>query len=70
MGKFIGNAGAVVLGVLIFLLLISIMIFIPAIILNYILLSMGIAVSFWVSVGIVSFIFLIALGIKNIWRLD
>ena len=70
MGKFIGNAGAMVLGVLIFLLLISIMIFIPAIILNYILLSMGIAVSFWVSVGIVSFIFLIALGIKNIWRLD
>ena len=66
MGKFIGNAGAMVLGVLIFLLLISIMIFIPAIILNYILLSMGIAVSFWVSVGIVSFIFLIALGIKNI----
>ena len=70
MGKFIGNAGAMVLGVLILALLVSIMIFIPAIILNYILLSMGIAVSFWVSVGIVSFIFLIALGIKNIWRLD
>ena len=66
MGKFIGNAGAMVLGVLILALLVSIMIFIPAIILNYILLSMGIAVSFWVSVGIVSFIFLIALGIKNI----
>ena len=66
MGKFIGNAGAMVLGVLTFLLLISIMIFIPAIILNYILLSMGIAVSFWVSVAIIVFIYLIAVCIKNI----
>ena len=66
MGKFIGNAGAMVLGVLIFLLLISIMIFIPAIILNYILLSMGIAVSFWLSVLIVVFIYIIAVFIKSL----
>ena len=66
MGKFIENAGAMVLGVLTFLLLISIMIFIPAIILNYILLSVGIAVSFWVSVAIIVFIYLIAVCIKNI----
>ena len=66
MGKFIGNAGAMVLEVLIFLLLISIMIFIPAIILNYILLKLGIAVSFWVSVAIIVFIYLMAVCIKNI----
>ena len=66
MGKFIGNAGAMVLGVLILALLVSIMIFIPAIILNYVLIGLGLTVSFWVSVGVVSFIFLIALGIKNI----
>ena len=66
MGKLLENVGSLILGVLIFLLLISIMIFIPAIILNYILLSMGIAVSFWVSVAIVVFIYLIAVCIKNI----
>ena len=66
MGKFVGNAGAMILGVLILVLLVSIMIFIPAIILNYVLMALGLTVSFWVSVGIVSFIFLIVLGIKNI----
>lgn len=66
MGKFIGNAGTMVLGVLILVLLVSIMIFIPAIILNYVFMGLGLTVSFWVSVGIVSFIFLIVLGIKNI----
>ena len=66
MGKFIGNAGAMVLGGLILVLLVSIMIFIPAIILNYVLMGLGLTVSFWVGVGIVSFIFLIVLGIKNI----
>lgn len=66
MSKLLENVGSLILGVLIFLLLISIMIFIPAIILNYILLSMGIAVSFWVSVAIVVFIYLIAVCIKNI----
>ena len=66
MGKLLENVGSLILGVLIFLLLISIMIFIPAIILNYILLSMGIAVSFWVSVAIVVFIYLIAVCIKSI----
>ena len=66
MGKFVGNAGAIILGVLILVLLVSIMIFIPAIILNYVLMGLGLTVSFWVSVGIVSFIFLIVLGIKNI----
>ena len=55
-----------ILGVLILVLLVSIMIFIPAIILNYVLMGLGLTVSFWVSVGIVSFIFLIVLGIKNI----
>ena len=66
MGKFVGNAGAMILGVLILVLLVSIMIFIPATILNYVLMGLGLTVSFWVSVGIVSFIFLIVLGIKNI----
>ena len=66
MGKFVGNTGAMILGVLILVLLVSIMIFIPAIILNYVLMGLGLTVSFWVSVGIVSFIFLIVLGIKNI----
>lgn len=66
MGKLLENVGSLILGALIFLLLISIMIFIPAIILNYILLSMGIAVSFWVSIAIVVFIYLIAVCIKNI----
>ena len=66
MGKFVGNAGAMVLGVLIFLLLLSIMVFIPAVILNYILLKLGIAVSFWVSVAIIVFIYLMAVCIKNI----
>ena len=66
MGKFIGNAGAMVLGVLILALLVSIMIFIPAVILNYILLKLGIAVSFWVSVAIIVFIYLMAVCIKNI----
>ena len=66
MGKFIGNAGTMVLGVLILLLLLSIMVFIPAVILNYILLKLGIAVSFWVSVAIIVFIYLMAVCIKNI----
>ena len=66
MGKFVGNAGAMILGVLILVLLVSIMIFIPATILNYVLMGLGLTVSFWVSVGIVSFIFFIVLGIKNI----
>ena len=66
MGKLLENIGSLILGVLIFLLLISIMILIPAVILNYILLSMGIAVSFWVSVAIIVFIYLMAVCIKNI----
>ena len=66
MGKFVGNAGAMVLGVLILLLLLSMMVFIPAVILNYILLKLGIAVSFWVSVAIIVFIYLMAVCIKNI----
>ena len=66
MGKLLENIGSLILGVLIFLLLISIMIFIPAVILNYILLSLGIAVSFWVSIAIVVFIYLVTVCIKNI----
>lgn len=66
MGKLLENVGSVILGVLIFLLLLSIMIFMPAVLLNYILLKLGIAVSFWVSVAIIIFIYLIAVCIKNI----
>lgn len=66
MNKLLESIGSVILGVLIFLLLVSIMVFIPAVILNYILLKLGIAVSFWVSVAIVVFIYIIAICIKNI----
>ena len=66
MNKFLESIGSLILGVLIFLLLVSIMIFIPAVILNYILLKLGIAVSFWVSVAIIVFIYLMAVCIKNI----
>ena len=66
MNKLLKNIGSAILGVLIFLVLVSIMIFIPAVILNYILLKLGIAVSFWVSVAIIVFIYLMAVCIKNI----
>lgn len=66
MNKLLKNIGSAILGVLIFLVLVSIMIFIPAVILNYILLKLGIAVGFWVSVAIIVFIYLMAVCIKNI----
>ena len=66
MNKLLKNIGSAILGVLIFLVLVSIMIFIPAVILNYILLKLGIAVGFWVSVAIIVFIYLMAICIKNI----
>ena len=66
MGKILGNIGSVILGVLILLLLLSIMVFIPAIVLSYILVSLGIATSFWLSVAIVVFIYIIAICVKNI----
>lgn len=66
MGKFLESIGSVILGVLIFLLLVSIMVFIPAIVLNYILVSLGIAASFWLSVAIVVFIYIIAVFIKSL----
>ena len=66
MNKLLENIGSLILGVLIFLVLVSIMVFIPAIVLSYILVSLGIATSFWLSVAIVVFIYLIAVCIKNI----
>ena len=66
MNKFLESIGSLILGVLIFLVLVSIMVFIPAIVLNYILVSLGIAASFWLGVAIVVFIYLIAVCIKNI----
>lgn len=66
MNKLLESIGSVILGVLIFLLLVSIMVFIPAIVLNYILVSLGIAVSFWLSVAIVVFIYIIAIFVKSI----
>ena len=66
MNKLLESIGSVILGVLIFLLLVSIMVFIPATVLNYILISLGIATSFWLSVAIVVFIYLITVCIKNI----
>ena len=66
MNKLLENIGSLILGVLIFLVLVSIMVFIPAIVLNYILTSLGIAASFWLSVSIVLFIYIIAICVKNI----
>ncbi|WWT40243.1 hypothetical protein [Staphylococcus phage PT1-4] len=66
MDKFLESIGSIILGVFIFLLLLSIMIFIPALVLNYILVSLGVAASFWLSVLIVVFIYIIAVCIKNI----
>ena len=66
MNKLLESIGSVILGVLIFLLLVSIMVFIPAIVLNYILVSLGIAASFWLSVAIVVFIYIIAICVKSI----
>lgn len=66
MNKLLESIGSVILGVLIFLLLVSIMVFIPAIVLNYILVSLGIAASFWLSVVIVLFIYIIAICVKSI----
>ena len=66
MNKLLENIGSLILGVLIFLVLVSIMVFIPAIVLNYILTSLGIAASFWLSVAIVVFIYIIAICVKNI----
>lgn len=66
MNKLLESIGSVILGVLIFLLLVSIMVFIPAIVLNYILLSLGVVASFWLSVAIVVFIYIIAICVKNI----
>lgn len=66
MDKFLGSIGSIILGVFVFLLLLSIMIFIPALVLNYILVSLGVAASFWLSVLIVVFIYIIAVCIKNI----
>ena len=66
MNKLLENIGSAILGVLIFLVLVSIMVFIPALILNYILVSLGIAASFWLSVLIVVFIYIIAICVKNI----
>ena len=66
MNKLLENIGSLILGVLIFLVLVSIMVFIPAIVLNYILASLGIAASFWLGVSIVVFIYIIATCVKNI----
>ena len=66
MNKFLESIGSLILGVLIFLLLVSIMVFIPALVLNYILVSLGIAASFWLSVLIVVFIYIIAVFIKSL----
>ena len=66
MNKLLENIGSLILGVLIFLVLVSIMVFIPAIVLHYILVSLGIAASFWLSVAIVVFIYIIAICVKNI----
>ena len=66
MNKLLENIGSLILGVLIFLVLVSIMVFIPALVLNYILVSLGIAASFWLSVAIVVFIYIIAICVKNI----
>ena len=66
MNKLLESIGSLILGVLIFLVLVSIMVFIPAIVLSYILLKLGIAVGFWVSVAIIVFIYLMAVCIKNI----
>ena len=66
MNKFLGSIGSIILGVFVFLLLLSIMIFIPALVLNYILVSLGVAASFWLSVLIVVFIYIIAVCVKNI----
>lgn len=66
MNKFLESIGSLILGVLIFLVLVSIMVFIPAIVLNYILVSLGLAASFWLSVAIVVFIYIIAICVKNI----
>ena len=66
MNKLLENIGSLILGVLIFLVLVSIMVFIPAIVLSYILISLGIAASFWLSVSIVVFIYIIAICVKNI----
>lgn len=66
MDKFLESIGSIILGVFIFLLLLSIMIFIPALVLNYILVSLGVAASFWLSVLIVVFIYIIAVCVKNI----
>ena len=66
MNKLLENIGSLILGVLIFLVLVSIIVFIPAIVLSYILISLGITTSFWLSVAIVVFIYLIAVCIKNI----
>lgn len=66
MDKFLGSIGSIILGVFVFLLLLSIMIFIPALVLNYILVSLGVAASFWLSVLIVVFIYIIAVCVKNI----
>ena len=66
MNKLLENIGSLILGVLIFLVLVSIMVFIPAIVLSYILVSLGIATSFWLSVAIVVFIYIITICVKNI----
>ena len=66
MNKFLESIGSLILGVLIFLVLVSIMVFIPAIVLNYILVSLGLVASFWLSVAIVVFIYIIAICVKNI----
>lgn len=66
MNKLLENIGSLILGILIFLVLVSIMVFIPAIVLSYILVSLGIATSFWLSVAIVVFIYIIAICVKNI----
>ena len=66
MNKFLESIGSLILGVLIFLVLVSIMVFIPAIVLSYILTSLGIAASFWLSVAIVVFIYIIAICVKSI----
>lgn len=66
MSKFIKGLGASVLGVFILIVLIMIMVAVPSIILNYILLSLGVSASIWLSVAIVGFLLLISTMIKNI----
>lgn len=66
MNKFIKGLGASVLGVLILVVLIMIMVAVPSIILNYILISLGVSASIWLSVAIVGFMLLISIMIKNI----